>query len=131
MARGPDDSAAARGRRFELIVERLRHAAQGSQPGEHFVELYANVVTVFHSFAVHGFAQENGIADLDFQGCAGWHGLRSDKPQAAAGGILDRSDQALFQIAEDGEDYGLFGWDALFTPVFHEEHIGSGRKTYN
>src|SRR5580658_9789369 len=120
-----------RGRRLKLIVERLRYAAQGSQSGKHFGEFDAQVITVFRGVAVHGFAQKYRVADLDFHGCAVCHGLGRDEPQAAARGILDCSGQARFGIAENGEADGLVGWDAMFTPLFHEEHIGGKRKTYN
>src|ERR1700722_3737090 len=117
-------SAPASLRRFKLLVELLRHAAQGGQSGKHLGEFDAHVIIAFHGSAVECFAQKYSIAELDFHGCAGWHGLGTDEPQAAARGILNYRGQEPLRLAENGQANELFSWDAMFTPMFHEKHIG-------
>ena len=117
--------------RAHLLTELLRHAAQRSQPGENFGKFDAQAITAFcQGLAVHSFSQENRIADLNFNGRAGWNGFGRDKPYSAAGGVLDRSRQTFLWLAENGNVDKLFNRDAIFTPLFHRNlSVGIGKTT--
>ena len=93
---------------MKLFVKLLRQPAQRSETSEHLCEFDARKEVLLRRAAVHDFAEENGIADLDLYGRARGRRFASHSANAARRGVLDVSHEANLGIAQNCQDNGLF-----------------------